>query len=239
MKRKNRSRTASKDSTAAGPRQERSRRTQERLLQATERLMTRLGTADFSVPDVSREAGMSIGGIYRRFKDKEALLLAVQERLYESMSADYAAVEAEARRDGDTLQRLVDILVAGLANLLRRHAPMIKAIMEATWTSADIAAGGVRSFQAHSQRFKSQLLVQRRAITHPNPELAAEFCFISVFELLASHFGVGRRAAPEHTPWPVLVAELQRLTYCYLTGGVHAAAARRNPSGVRPRRPRK
>lgn len=191
---------------------------QEKVLRATERLMTRLGTAEFSVPDVSRESGMSIGGIYRRFQDKQALLLAVQERLYERMSVEFDAVETQARDHQGSLRRLTDTLTAGLAELVRRHAPMIKAIMEATWEHPAVAKGGIRSFAAHRRRFKTQVLALRPAIRHPNPEFAAEFCFVIVFELLASHFGVGRRSRPEHSKWPVLVKELQLLCYTYLTG---------------------
>jgi AcrR family transcriptional regulator len=209
------------------PRQRRSRESQERILRATERIMMRLGTADFSIPDVTEEAGLSIGGIYRRFEDKEALVCAVQERLYDRMSEDYAKVEAAALRQSDSLRGLVGVLVPGLANLLKRHAPMIKAIMEATWSYPAVAKRGVEEFEETSKRFKALLLLQRKSIRHPNPGFAAQFCFICVFELVASHFGVGRRAAPEHTRWPDLLSELQRLCFHYLDGRGSMRASRR------------
>lgn len=209
---------ADQPARTTGPQQARSRISHNKVLQATERLMTRLGTADFSLPDVSRESGMSIGGIYRRFKDKQDLLLAVQERLNEQMSEGFDTIEAQAQRHHGSLRRLTDTLTAGLAELVRRHAPMIKAIMEATWVYPEVAKGGKRAFAAHRRRFKAQVLALRPAITHPDPDFAAEFCFVVVFELLASHFGVGRRARPEHSKWPVLVKELQLLCYTYLAG---------------------
>lgn len=201
------------------PRQQRSRDSLERILRATERLLMRTNGAEFTLADISRESKVSIGGIYRRFRGRDALLLAVQARLAERMSDEYGAVEAQAFREGRTLRKLVDIQVAGLAEMLRRNGPLIKAIMEASWTAPEVGKGGFRAFEAHAKRFRAQVLLHAEAIRHPEPELAADLCFVCIFELVASHWGFGRRTPSEQKPWPVLVQELQRLCFAYLTGG--------------------
>lgn len=57
-------------------REEQSEETRSRILDATVTLMAG-GTASISVPDVAREAGVSVPTVYRRFGTKDELLAAV------------------------------------------------------------------------------------------------------------------------------------------------------------------
>ena len=52
-------------------------KTQEKLIQATERLVRREGLARVTTREIAREAGMAEGAIYHHFADKAELLLAV------------------------------------------------------------------------------------------------------------------------------------------------------------------
>jgi AcrR family transcriptional regulator len=61
-------------------RAEQAEETRARILDATVRVMTR-GIATLSVPDVAREAGVSVPTVYRHFGTKEALLAAVYPHL--------------------------------------------------------------------------------------------------------------------------------------------------------------
>lgn len=210
------------------PLQKRSRETQERILQATERLMSRLGSAEFSLADVSRESGVSVGGFYRRFPSRDALVEAVQVRVYGQLSHEYAQVEAEAERHEDALEARVYVLVSGIANMLKRHAPTIKAIVEASWSNTTVARAGVDVFHEHSRKFRAHLLRYRKSIRHERPEHAVDFCFSFVYELVASHFGFGRRVATDDSRWASLVLDLQRLCLAFLTS---AAAARGRERG--------
>jgi hypothetical protein len=65
--------------------------------------------------------------------------------------------------------------------------------------------------------FKSALLERRAEIAHPEPEKAIEFCFLSVYEIVASHFGFGRRRSAKDAQWGQLLAQLQHLCVAYLT----------------------
>lgn len=61
-------------SVLRSPRQARSRQSELRLLEATLALVEEGGLAACSIPDVAKRAGVAVGTIYRRFRDKNDLL---------------------------------------------------------------------------------------------------------------------------------------------------------------------
>ena len=63
------------------PRQERSQQTQEKLLDALERLLQQRYFEHITIQDIAEEAGVAVGTIYRRFRSKEALLPVLYGRL--------------------------------------------------------------------------------------------------------------------------------------------------------------
>ncbi|OYW21927.1 MULTISPECIES: TetR/AcrR family transcriptional regulator [unclassified Sphingomonas] len=58
------------------PQQTRSRQTELRLMEATMALLKEGGLEACQIPEVARRAGVSVGAVYRRFDDKNALLAA-------------------------------------------------------------------------------------------------------------------------------------------------------------------
>jgi AcrR family transcriptional regulator len=202
---------------SAAPKQQRSRESYERVLAATQRLLTDEKGADFTLADVSRESGVSVGGIYGRFENRMALILEVQLRVNEKMLEESAAGIGQAAataRDGRDLMRR---LTVEIAESLRRHRDIIKAIVDASLADADIAQEGLHVYAAQLDLFRSALLARRAEIAHPEPDQAIEFCFLSIYEIVASHFGFGRRRSAEDAQWAGLLAQLQHLCVSYLT----------------------
>jgi AcrR family transcriptional regulator len=74
------------------PRQERSRQTLERILDAAEALFTRKGYENTTLVDVATLAGLSIGSIYRRFPDKDSILQTVHESYCKLRTDEFAEV---------------------------------------------------------------------------------------------------------------------------------------------------
>ena len=62
------------------PKQNRSKASLERLLNAACELLTENGYKDFTLQEVSKRAKVSIGSIYNRFKSKEDLIRLLQVR---------------------------------------------------------------------------------------------------------------------------------------------------------------
>lgn len=97
------------------PRQERSRRTVERILDAAARIFNDQGYAAATTNDIADEAEVSIGSLYQYFPNKDALLVALARRHIESATAGLADLLAQMRPDADLdhiLREVVDFLVA-------------------------------------------------------------------------------------------------------------------------------
>lgn len=87
--------------------------TAERILDAGERCIRRLGLARFSMADVAVQARVSRGSVYRYFPERDALARAVLERTAKRFVQSSA--EAVARR------RTLAAQVAEAAVFIRRH----------------------------------------------------------------------------------------------------------------------
>jgi len=216
--------TAKPARQSAAPKQQRSRESYERVLAATKRLLTEEKGADFTLADVSRESGVSVGGIYGRFENRMALILEVQLRTNEVMVEECAAGIGRAAAAAHDGRDLIRRLAVEIAESLRRDRDIIKAIVDASLTDAQIAEEGLRAYARQLELFRTALLARRDEIAHPQPEQAIEFCFLSIYEIVASHFGFGRRKSAEDAQWGQLLAQLQHLCVAYLTTPPEPAA---------------
>ena len=70
------------------PKQNRSKASLERLLNAACELLTENGYKDFTLQEVSKRAKVSIGSIYNRFKSKEDLIRLLQVRELETLEVE-------------------------------------------------------------------------------------------------------------------------------------------------------
>src|SRR3954469_25855826 len=96
------------------PRQDRSRDTQMRYVEAAQRLLAR-GTefADISVAELAREASSSVGAFYSRFRDKYALLHILQIEL----NREGTATANETFRIGRQIEPPLELLVRSFVTL--------------------------------------------------------------------------------------------------------------------------
>lgn len=96
------------------PRQARSARSLDLILDAAERLMHQQGVVETSTVDVAAAAGVSVGRLYYWFPDKDAVVNAVMHRAEQRMSEFVHEVVV----DDPTVR--VDVLVARMVTLLGR-----------------------------------------------------------------------------------------------------------------------
>lgn len=209
--------STAKPERQSAPKQQRSRESHERVVAATWRLLSEEKGADFTLADVSRESGVSIGGIYGRFDNRMALVLEVQRRANQGMADEYANAIGRARRECPDGRSLMRRLVVEIAESLRRHRNIIKAIVGVSLSDPEIGQEGLHAYATQLDLFKSALLEHRDDIAHPDPERAIDFCFLSVYEVVASHFGFGRRKSAGAAQWPQLLSQLQHLCVSFLT----------------------
>jgi AcrR family transcriptional regulator len=107
--------------------QDRSRATRERLLEAAEIVFAQKGYDGARLADIAAEAGCSVGAVYFRFKDKNALFSAIAESFIEEARNGLAALLSQAPSNPEETVR--HFVVASAANF-RRHRGLFRAIVE-------------------------------------------------------------------------------------------------------------
>ncbi|MEM7217844.1 MAG: helix-turn-helix domain-containing protein [Pseudomonadota bacterium] len=110
---------------ALSPRQDRSIKTHRALLDALHRLLQTEAFEALTVAQIAAEAGLTTGAIYRRFKDKRALLGASFERFLEQSRA-LQEERAAAMRDMDDAAKL-DYMIRSTLDFTIPYIPLMRA----------------------------------------------------------------------------------------------------------------
>jgi len=168
------------------PKQERSRHTLHRLLSATEALLEHGGLEAATVPAIAKAAGLSVGVVYRRFPDKDMLLRAVYQRVFEKFAQQNLSSLQTSGTLNVPLPQLVRGMIKGIAEGYRRKRGLLRALTRYARTHPDpefreLARKMNRATLAH---VVALLLRHCDEIKHPNPERAIEFGLLAVSGVL-------------------------------------------------------
>ena len=199
------------------------------MLTAALEVFTESGEAGFSVPAVSRRAGVSVGTVYRRFATKEDLLIAALGRwgVHEDATVmagwdakDWASIEPRA---------MIAELIRGLSRPWREEAPLMRAWMlrRLRIPRNDPVFNSNKITNRQATAYRVAVLHHREAICHPEPELAIEFSWRIITA------ACGRWTAqtietqyPQPMCWPTMMSNLTDLVTIYLFG--HSRSNKRN-----------
>ena len=202
--------------------QERGRSSLERLLTAAERTLETAGLEGATVPAIARRAGMSVGNVYKRFADKDALLRAVYERFFSEALASNAFALDPGTWEGIPTTEVVATLVTGMIEGYRSRRALIRGLLLYAQTHAD---AGFRA-RAEDLRLRSlglfeRLLRDRREdIGHPQPERAIRFVVMLIARALEnavmSDEGGGMSSGDFLSHVPETAGELSRIVIGYL-----------------------
>jgi AcrR family transcriptional regulator len=164
------------------PRQARSRETLRRLLDAAEAVLVKYGPGGTTLPRIAKQAGVAPASVYRRFRNKEALMAAVFRRFTErSSGAVKEQFDPESLRPLGLVQFSTKV-IQGMVQGFRASAPVSRAAMQ--YAEQHPRAGFVRKTGASEatsfQRMVDTFLIWRDEIKHPDPEQAVRFGFLVV-----------------------------------------------------------
>lgn len=174
-----------------GPKQDRSRITVARILDACNQILEERGHEDFTLQDISSRANVSIGTIYGHFVSKEELLRAVQLRVVKQISFEHSEAMGTFHAMTHTLKTIVPPLVEELGELHSRHAPILRALMVRAWQDETMSKMGKRTDAQLAASFRSLLLECRAEIPHPDPVLAIDHCFDTIYAAILRFQGLG------------------------------------------------
>ncbi len=163
-----------REATPRVPKQNRSRRTLQRIARAALELIAQDGVERTTVGAIVRRAGSSVGSFYARFDGKGDLLLYLDEHIWESVEQRWCEAFATGMADRST-----DQLVRGLAKLYadldlvhRGARDEIGQALRGPGAGPSNAAARIR---ARILEDSAQLLLKKREdIAHPDPALAVE-----------------------------------------------------------------
>jgi AcrR family transcriptional regulator len=203
------------------PLQERSRKSLQRMLDAAEVVIAKRGLEGAILPRIAAEAGISPANVYRRFRDKDALIEAVFHRLAARSSAATAAQfdPEEVRPIG--IEKFSRKVIEGMIRNFRADAGLSRATVrfsEQHWETSfvrETRAAEARSFQTMVDTF----MLWRDQIKHPDPERAIRFGFVMIALVLRELVLFDRMRLFEDVmplKYDLLKAELPRMFLGYL-----------------------
>jgi AcrR family transcriptional regulator len=197
------------------PQQARSRAALQRLLNSAEHVLVNEGPEALTIARVAEHAGVSVGGVYRRFASKEQLIDAVKQAFVERLKSAVAEAFDEAEH---SLGGVVDALTSALSETLAESGRIIPALM-AGGRSADVPEQGLRTFTALQQRFLDAVAPYRTQICHPDPVAALNIVFRSVVAT-GTHRAVISPWLPDGLTWRQWAREIADMTTAYLIAGL-------------------
>ena len=203
--------------SVARPKQARSLETQERLLVAAEQLIEAKGLSDVSVPEIVAQAGSSVGGFYARFRDKDALLRALEERFFQDVQGRLDLLAPPERWAGASIPAIVLPWVTELITTFRRREALIRCFQLRAARDPKSFEDGRRFRLEVSERISALLMVRRGEIRHPDPERAIDlavqlgFAFMEQASLLGDVRAGGRVLSETE-----IIDEFTRIFLAYL-----------------------
>lgn len=212
--------------SVSGPKQARSERTLFRLLDAAEALIVEQGLAGLSIPEVVRRAGSSVGGFYARFRDKNELLRALEERFFLEVQSRLDALADERRWQGAPVRDIVTAAVDELVTVTEARRALIRCFMFRATQDVEIRDVAVRFRNRAAERIAALLVGKSPSFSHPDPVLAIDLGVQAAFSLMNQHALLdGTEAAGRMLSLDELKCEIARLFVAYVGIDDSTAAA--------------
>lgn len=159
------------------PRQARSRKTLDRLVDGTEALLEAKHFDELTVVQIAKHAASSVGAFYGRFKDKQALLHYLDERMEQDAVKHWDAFFDAERWRGATVSDVLREFASVSVKAHRRRKGVLRTVFLRLRSRADAESRNrARRLNEHVVTRATQLLLARRSgIGHPEPESAVRF----------------------------------------------------------------
>ena len=155
------------------PLQKRSEATLARILEAARALLATRDLDDITVEDIARQAGVSVGSLYTRFKGKDELLTHLLDATQRAQVQQLAEVLAAERWTGVGLAERLAWLVETLQASGRASPGLIRAVFGRLLSQSAELNAGPAALNARSVALISDwLLAAEDGVTAPDPERA-------------------------------------------------------------------
>jgi AcrR family transcriptional regulator len=199
------------------PRQDRSRRTLGKIVEAARELLLEGGVDAVTVQAVVHKASSSVGSFYARFTGKEDLLRHLDETVWADATERWQ--EGLGRHDWSALS--LEVTVERIVALLLSHGRIDEGERRAL-AAREGGSEREKAFQATIRDSVRQIILTHQpAIRHPDPAVAADLGLRAVLGALRDLNESSTAAQP--TLWDVetekVAQELVRMYLAYLGAG--------------------
>jgi len=179
------------------PRQDRSRKTYDALLDAAERLLKERAWEKISTVDIMAEAGCSNGAIYGRFKSKDDLLVGLYERHDAHLKERHRKWLATLEEEDLSFEEYFDREIDGLIRNLYENRWLLREMGFISRIRPEVVSESVREERKEILgQIVQSILRYRNRFRVDNPERAAELAVFCVSTVLREailykgpHFG--------------------------------------------------
>lgn len=168
------------------PQQERSRESLRKLLKAATEVLGQHGVEGTTIPRIAEHAGLTPGAVYRRFRDKDALLeaaiLGILERQDERLKAGLTPEKAAKI----PLDVFAEQIIGSMVVTYRANASMLRALRHFTQGrgETEFVKKASRLEARAFERVVDLVLAGRRNIRHPHPRMAVSLGLMMVVSTL-------------------------------------------------------
>lgn len=191
--------------------QARSRETRDRLLAAAEKVFDEKGYGGSRIVDIAKAAGCSVGAVYVRFIDKEALFNGIVEE-FTSAGVARATEAAAAVATGDPAD-LIRTFIRGAILQFTHRRGMFRAIIERGFEDPT-ALAPIMTMRTRLEAVLENALSASIVKKHKDPRLAVRVVTQMVFGFLLN--AAINPFAPTKSDGPRANAELEKAVLGYL-----------------------
>jgi AcrR family transcriptional regulator len=206
--------------------QERSQATTGQLLQAAEALLREGGADAATLRAIADRAGVSLGIVYRRFRDKDTVLRAVYTQFFERVAATnaHALDTSGARLSQATIARVAAAVVRGIAEGYRTQRPLVRALVLYARTHPDAefrrrsAALNASAYHGMQRLFEPHAV----GVSAARREKAVAFAVSAVAAIMQERILFADSTASPELSHDELVSEATAMMTAYLTNRLSA-----------------
>jgi AcrR family transcriptional regulator len=166
----------------------------ERILDAAETLIRERGFESMTIAEVVQRSGSSVGSLYGRFRNKLALLQAVQVRYHARVENAIAAEFQGDRPPGESLEQAARRIVRVLCDYLLSEPELFRAFVLQAVFDPRVRAQGEAANAKRRERVANVLMVHRGEIVHPDPDVAVRWFYSVCMAILRERITLGQAA---------------------------------------------
>jgi AcrR family transcriptional regulator len=203
------------------PRQARSQKTLERVLDAAEEVIAERGVAALTISEVVRRAGSSVGAFYARFPEKDSLLATLHERSCGEALATAELALHPARWETEELGTVVSEVVRFTVSLCEERRGLLLAFIALAASDAAYAERRANLESQIAALLYEFLRARESEVSHPDLRTAAHVA-IRMMLATAEYGALIQRGSPSEPDLSDdrISAELARAVLSYLGSAV-------------------